>query len=422
MKTKVALIGSKEFQDHVQDTIVPYLNEIELVPYVYTEPREAGQLISAILPCDAILFSGALPYFFAKEACSSMAVPILYLEQDEAALVTSLLSILHHHRIQPHRISIDLMDTSFVDHISSDLHLENPPNHVKDYKGRLPHDFTIEEFTVFHSRLYEEGQTELALTSIHAVYDQLTAMNIPSMRMIDPVATLLRTIEEARLRANHYKRKAATVAAAKLIIDEKDEGALHNLHKLSHLIGGTLQETGDTHPYTIYSNRGSIESFLAHPDFASFFQDSDLFLAGFGYGETAAQAVENAETALSFAKNEGSGNVAFVLNEEKELSGPYPSINMKMQLKNTDPDFYKLAKQLKLSPANISKLITFSKSRPSREFTAPELSDYLAITRRSTERLLKKLVDNGAAKITGKEMTYAQGRPRAVYELTFPIY
>jgi hypothetical protein len=422
MKTKIALIGSRDFIERVQTSIAPDLTSVELVPYIYTNPQEASSLMTQITPCDALLFSGALPYFFSKEACRTLSIPVLYLEQDETALVTSLLYILHHHEIKPERVSIDLMDTSFIDHVVSDLHLQNPPRYVMDYKEHLPHNFNINEFTDFHMRLFKGGKTQLALTSIHAVYDQLNHLNIPCMRMIDPAKSLIRALGEAQSQALLSKRKAGTIAAVRISIEEMD-GSDEHLDQLVHMMEGTLKQNEDDTSYTIYSNRGSIENFIQSTDFPSLFQlESPVVLAGFGYGHTAAQAEENAETALSFAKKVDSKGCAFILNEEKELSGPYPDKNKKQHLKNNDPQMLSLAKQVKLSPSNLSKIIQFYKSRSSREFTAAELSDYMQITRRSTERILKKLVDNGSAKVIGEEMTYAQGRPRAVYELTFPIY
>jgi hypothetical protein len=421
MKTKIALIGSREFIERVQTSIAYDLNSIELVPYIYDEPQEASKHLKEITPCDAVLFSGALPYFFSEQACRTLSVPVLYLEQDETALVTSLLYILHHHQIEPDRVSIDLMDLSFIDHVVSDLHLKNPPQYVMDYKERLPRNFNINEYADFHRQLFQDGKTELALTSIHAVYDRLVELQIPCMRMIDPAKSLIRAIDEAHSQSLLSKQKAATIAAAILSVQEWN-GEHEHLHELASLMKGTLQKNEDDTSFTIYSNRGSIEHFLKSTDFPSLFQLEHRVLAGFGYGHTAAQAEANAQTALSFARKVDSDGCAFILNEEKELSGPYPDKNKKQHLKNDHPEMLSLAKQLKLSPSNLSKIVQFYKSRSSRDFTAAELSDYMQITRRSTERILKKLVDNGSAKIIGEEMTYAQGRPRAVYELTFPIY
>ncbi|UTE76821.1 transcriptional regulator [Rossellomorea sp. KS-H15a] len=416
MKTKIALIGSREFIERVEKSIPYNLNSIELVPYIYDEPQEASKLMKNLTPCDAVLFSGALPYFFSQQECSTLSIPVLYLEQDETALVTSLLYILHHHGIELDRVSIDLMDRSLIDHAQSDLHFKNPPRYVKDYKESLPHNFHINDYTEFHQQLFQDGQTEMALTSIHAVYDQLVELHIPCMRMIDPAKSLIRAIEKAHSQSLLSKRKAATIAAARLSVQDC-EGEHERLHELARLMKGTLQKNEDDASHTIYSNRGSIEHFLESTDF-----HEHSMLAGFGYGHTAAEAETNAEIALSFARKADSNSCAFILNEEKELSGPFPNKSKKQHLKNDTPDMLSLAKQLKLSPANLSKIVQFYKSRSARDFTAAELSDYLQITRRSTERILKKLVDNGSARIIGEEMTYAQGRPRAIYELTFPIY
>ena len=48
-----------------------------------------------------------------------------------------------------------------------------------------------------------------------------------------------------------------------------------------------------------------------------------------------------------------------------------------------------MAKLTSLSPLNISKLINFSNERQSAQFTSQNLSEYLQVTRRTTERIIK---------------------------------
>jgi predicted transcriptional regulator len=55
-------------------------------------------------------------------------------------------------------------------------------------------------------------------------------------------------------------------------------------------------------------------------------------------------------------------------------------------------------------------------------FTSADLAEYLQLTRRSAERMIKKLHDHGYIKVVGEEMIYKQGRPRAIYQLNMPIY
>ena len=91
-------------------------------------------------------------------------------------------------------------------------------------------------------------------------------------------------------------------------------------------------------------------------------------------------------------------------------------------MKTTEPALVEMAEKTKLSPANISKLMQYSLIRQTKQFTANDLALYLDVSRRTAERTLKKLVDYKYATIIGEEMTYRQGRPRALYEFNFPPY
>lgn len=142
---------------------------------------------------------------------------------------------------------------------------------------------------------------------------------------------------------------------------------------------------------------------------------------GFGYGTTVIEAEQNAGIALRFAQNDPFDKCGYILTDDKNLLGPYPKETKLQRLKNDDPKLFDIAKEIKISPGNLSKLIEFSRKRSSSQFTAAELTDYLQITRRSTERIIKKLVDHGSIRVVGEEMTYQQGRPRSIYELHLPF-
>lgn len=107
----------------------------------------------------------------------------------------------------------------------------------------------------------------------------------------------------------------------------------------------------------------------------------------FGYGKTVIEATQNAKDALSYTTD----NTAYLLTDSKELLGPFPNSNRQVELKNSDPLLVQIAKQTTLSPANLSKVVKFSRLRKSTEFTAYDLEVYLQVSRRTTERILKNL-------------------------------
>lgn len=171
MMIKIAVVGSKEFIKNLLP-IAHKLEEIEIDPYIYLHPAESSELLKRLKPCDAIFFSGALPYYMAKEIREQLRIPSTYLQQDETTVASSLLSIIYHQGIQPHKISIDLVDRSFITNVFHDIGIKENPQ-VLDYESMLWSKDEISRIIDFHVDKYQAGEADLALTSIHAVYDEL---------------------------------------------------------------------------------------------------------------------------------------------------------------------------------------------------------------------------------------------------------
>jgi hypothetical protein len=413
VKTKIAVIGSKEFIGEIQ-SVSNQLTDIEIEPYIYLEPDQATEIVKNIKPCDVVFFSGALPYFFAKKERERLPVPSLYLETDELAVSTSLLSIVYNKEIDLGKISIDLIDSSVVHHVLSEIAADVDILQVFDYRNMLEGQFDLGTIARFHQLLWEQGRTEIALTSIHAVFGRLHSLGVPAMRITNPKISVIRALEKAKAQADFNKSKAAQVAIG--YISTEREPA--ELQQFAHAIQASVLQEKENQ-FVFYSTQGQIVPNRLH-DFLEKYPSP--IVIGFGYGRTIKEADQHAKIALRFAENENAEKCGYILTEEKELLGPFPQEQKPHRLKNDHPDFVLIAKHTKLSPANLSKIIEFGKSRSSLQFTTVELSDYLQVTRRSTERIVKKLVENGYVKIIGEEMTYQQGRPRAIYELNMPIY
>ncbi|KAB2445710.1 transcriptional regulator [Bacillus luti] len=420
MIIKIAVVGSKEFMENLLP-IAHKLEEIEIDPYIYLHPAESSEILKRLKPCDVIFFSGALPYYMAKEIREQLRIPSTYLQQDETTVASSLLSIIYHQSIQPHKISIDLVDRSFITNVFHDIGLKEKPQ-VMDYENMLWSKDEINRVIDFHVAKYQSGDSDLALTSIHAVYDELQKIGIPSERMIDPTQSIIHGLKDAKIKAELAKSHSATVGACIISFMEIQESSLEQLNIVSKELRGSFKQV-DEMTFILYTTRGDIESSIKTNMIDSVFMSIEGRIAiGFGYGKTVKEAEQNAKIAQDFAKNNPIDHCFYILTSEKELFGSFPKEQRVQSLKNANPELMKIAKETKLSPANLSKIIQFSQSHPSLKFTAADLSEYLQVTRRSTERLLKKLVDYGYAHICGEEMPYQQGRPRAIYELNLPLF
>ncbi len=153
MMIKIAVVGSKEFME----TLLPIahkIEEIEIDPYIYLHPAESSELLKRLKPCDFIFFSGALPYYMAKEIREQLRIPSTYLQQDETTIASSILSVMYHQGIQPHQISIDLVDRSFIVNVLEDIGIKESPQ-VFDYENMLWSKDEINRVIDFHVAKYQ---------------------------------------------------------------------------------------------------------------------------------------------------------------------------------------------------------------------------------------------------------------------------
>lgn len=415
MATKIAVFGSSEFLRKIVSAS-SQMTDITIDPYIYQHPQEAAELTRKLKPCDVVFFSGALPYYFSKKHFDNLPYPTLILTQDEITIAASLLAITQNRNVPLERISIDLYDASIIRNVLSESEIRIESLQIMDFKQQLLEDcFNLDSIVQFHYNLWEQGITKIALTSVHAVYDRLHSLGVPAIRMADPQVSLIRGLQSAKAQGELIKSKAAQVAVGYLSLQNHQQDQINTL---AHLLNAYVQPLNGT-LFALYSTRGEIDRNRVI-DFLEKWKGP--LLVGFGYGLTLKEADQHAKIALRFAEKELSSKCGYILTEDKELVGPFPYEHKQHSLKNDHPELLNIAKETKLSPGNLSKIIEFSKSRQSLQFTTADLADYLQVTRRSTERIVKKLADNGYVKVVGEEMVYHQGRPRAIYELNMPAY
>ncbi len=415
MKIKIAIIGSTDFCLRTKQ-LVSNRKDIEFNWYRYAEPSEAPRLLQTLKPCDALLFSGSLPYFYSKKLLDNLPIPAVYLQQDETAVAITLLQLSAHNQQNLSRVSIDVREQSNIEHVLNDLgrSVDLPFIHL------LQDDVKITTITSYHQTLFLQGETDIAITSVHAVFEQLQQRNIPACKMIDPESTILRNIELAKQHALLHKSNSAQIAVGivksispRLIVET-------TIAKMASIMqaGWSVQDED----FILYTSTGNFESAIKNREFLSTFQSLDTTAKmSFGCGESIIDATENANIALNLIKK-SDGHSFYMLDANKILHGPFPQSDVAVEMKTTEPALVEMAANTKLSPANISKLMQYSLIRQTKQFTANDLALYLDVSRRTAERTLKKLVDYKYATIIGEEMTYRQGRPRALYELSFHPY
>ncbi|WP_341301420.1 HTH domain-containing protein [Lysinibacillus sp. FSL H8-0500] len=413
MSTKIAIICSKAFMQRII-SIAQNITDIQLEFYLYNHPAEAPALLKQIKPCDALLLGGTLPYLYAQSLLSELPIPWNYLKQDETAISTTLLSLVAKHSLPIHRISIDVMNPKFVENVLTEIEYEGEGPYVQHISITEP----IETILCQHLALWHAKSIDFIITSIHSVFDELQKQQIPAMRMLDTTNTIIQSLEETKSKSLLTKSESVKAVVGLLEIPEDTSVQSTIINHIAKSTFSTYKQTA-SHSFELYTTAGHLQKALEKGNLEKLIQKiNQPFKLAFGYGHSILEATQHAQHALAFTKS----YEIYVLDEHKNLLGPFPNSEGKLSLKTDDPYVLQMAKLTSLSPLNISKIINFSRERQSAQFTAQNLAEYLQVTRRTTERIIKKLVDTGYAKAVGEEMTHQQGRPRTIYELNFATY
>ncbi|PJO44583.1 hypothetical protein [Lysinibacillus xylanilyticus] len=413
MSTKIAVICSKAFMKRI-NSIAQNIENIQIDFYLYNQPTEAPVLLKEMKPCDALLFGGTLPYLHAQSALSELPIPWNYIKQDETAISTTLLSLIANHTVPLNRISIDVMDPAIVENVLTEIEYCGPKPYIQPISITKPTQSILQH----HIVLWEANSVDFVITSIHSVFDELQALQIPAMRMLDATNSIVQCLEETK--SQSLLTKSESVKAVVGLLEAPEDKPI-DYNMLTQITAATHATYKEISPYSfeLYTTAGHLQKALEKENLQNLLQQTDKpFKLAFGYGHSIFEANQNAKNALTFTKP----FEIYILDEHKNLLGPFPKSEVKLALKTDDPYVLQMAKKTGLSPLNISKIIHFSRERQSAQFTSHNLSEYLQVTRRTTERIIKKLVDNGYAKVVGEEMTHQQGRPRTIYELNFAIY
>ncbi|WP_155592539.1 hypothetical protein [Lysinibacillus cavernae] len=413
MSTKIAIICSKAFMKRII-SIAQNIDNIQLEFYLYSHPSEAPTLMKQIKPCDALLFGGTLPYLHAQSLLSDIPIPWNYIKQDETAISTTLLSLVAKQAVSINRISIDVMNPAFVDNVLAEIEYVGQKPYVQHISITEPTENILQS----HIALWNAKSIDFVITSIHSVFDDLQALQIPAMRMLDTSNSIIQCLEETKSKSLLTKSESFKAVVGLLEIPEDSSIESTILSQIVKATFSTYKQIS-THSFELYTTAGHLQHALEKENLEKLIQQIEQpFKLSFGYGHSIMEATQNAQHALSFTKP----FEIYILDEHKNLLGPFPNSEGKLSLKTDDPYVLQMAKLTSLSPLNISKIINFSNERQIAQFTSQNLSEYLQVTRRTTERIIKKLVDNGYAKVVGEEMTHQQGRPRTIYELNFATY
>ncbi|KAA0956949.1 transcriptional regulator [Planococcus sp. ANT_H30] len=430
---RIAVVSSKKFAEEIKK----FENEVptsRVTYYTYDNPLESLAIVKGIRECDVIMFAGPLPYFLSKACTKARNLPSVFIPSDEYTLTHTLLYLLLNRKEGLKGLSIDIHNEHHLHQVAEEMNMDVSDWHVLDSKETITENqVTIDPNAVleFHQNLWESGKTTYAVTNIDYVRDRLQKMGIPSTAIIVPGKAIIDTFQQAIMCGKLSISKnmefsvgiiSVTLSGAELTT-EGEQAALAEqmLTYLARNLESPIQKKSPGQ-FIVYGTIGSMELFLYSERLQKllnhFSEVQQLVIhIGCGAGMTAKEAEENAQTALFYARRKSLEHSVFFMTAEKKIIGPLNELVKTFQVKTEDTETLKVAGKTHLSVATVTKLQEFAKLRHDEGFTTVQLSEYLEIGRRSAERLMKKIIEEGYALQIGEEQPYSKGRPRSVYRM-----
>ena len=428
MKVKIAVFGRGKLIERINE-YTRDRDDIEIVPFIYTNAVEVLDLIEKAFMCDVYLFGGSLPYLYAKEKIERKRLPATQVVFDDYMILTSFYRLKDSNQ-ELNRISVDVLDEQFVDEVVAELTLEDRDIYTHSYGEDPVPD--IGKISHFHKALYEAGKVDYALTSIEEVEQRLAMEGIPTSSMKIPKLNVERAIERAKSIATLNKSKSAQVVAGFVQIKELDNLVAKkgesfvrkSLAKLHHILLEFGQRTSASiianrdNEFTIIGTKGVLDHITNHYRDLPLLQEIARTLGvpvdiGFGLGLTAKQAEDNAKLALENCSTTEESS-SYIVNERREIIGP---LGITKHV-DTSQLYHALIHRARLNNELSYNFIDFINLRNNEPFSANDISNYYQVTKRSAERTIHKLLDGYVIRASGEEKPYLKGRPRKLFKLT----
>lgn len=428
MPIKIAVFGREKIITRLDSCLTKH-DDVEIVPFVYSQAEDVVQLIEQAFMCDIYVFSCTLPYSHVKEKIEKKRLPFVLVSFNEYTILTTLYKLRNVCNQSVNRLSIDIPNSKHVQHVLAELQLGNLD--IFTYEHKPNEKVNIDQLTSYHEKLWNEGKIDFAITSIEEVEQQLDKRNVPSILMEIPAINLEYAIDKAKSIVKFNQSKSAQIVAgyirikhATAIENVKGSKTVNELNdKLSEITMKFAHKTNasvhlsDNNQLILFGTRGVLDHLTNHYRDFPLLQEIEEALQtpvdiGFGLGLTAKQAENHAKLALE-ACEQAERSSCFVVNDRQDTIGP---LGVKKQF-DTSRLYQALIHKAKLNNELSYNFIDFITLRNNEPFSSHDIASFYRVTKRSAERTINKLLSGEVIKVVGKEKPYVKGRPRKLFQI-----
>lgn len=435
---KIGIIGHEQTIENIET----YLDNFETI---YTESivfnnESQKKSVETYLKTeeekfDGFIFTGKIPFMLINQLMISKT-PWIYLEYDLSSFLKTLFHASYHLNYSLEKVSIDSFDINSVKSTYEDLNIAFDINNIKIANFDLHDEHLLDFVTEFHKENYWNHGSKFCITGITEVYNRLTALQIPVVRLQVSKENISKAIQMLQLKTELAKTEMRQIVVVDIIIDPSTDIIEDEYHKLlqhnqvSREIYQFAQETqsaitedGKEH-YMLFCTKNTIELATDNYNYFPLIDQvhrttNSTLSVGIGYGITVREAKLAAEKARRKARSSG-GNQSYVV-KYNEVLGPINSTNPKVKRKPSLSNYQQIARKSGISVDNIFKIHNAVLMLGKSTYSSREIAEQSGVSLRNMNRLIEKLEKAGYVEFYGKKILGQSGRPSRIIKIKFSL-
>lgn len=426
---KIAIIGAPDSVKKVYSILSSAYSEIN---FVTRSTEKIDDMINFIQDIeenvDGFYLTGIGIYSASNEK-TNIKKPVVYTKRGITGIVKSFWDFQKDNCgtsiLKNMKIGIDVVDEKDFLETLEEFNIKIKSYYLQKYDYQKTEAEYLEEYL----KKIKSGEINCVFTAFGYIYSALKEKNIPVYRVQATNSEIKKEFKNLldRIKMSKAENSKISVEIIKILKSERISNNIlsdklqfeKELLAYSQMVDGNIQTLGNDE-YLILSNKGLLnapENINTILSIIKNYSSKGLIISiGIGEGNTMFLSEKNARIALKISM--GNGNNSIFFSDGSEVKGPLMEKREILYKNSSDKKILEVSKNTGVSALYLEKIKSVIKKQDKNSFTSVELAEFLNISERSTNRIIKKIIESGYASVEYKN-SFGAGRPRRKTQFNF---
>lgn len=426
---KIAIIGAPDSVKKVYSILSSAYSEIN---FVTRSTEKIDDMINFIQDIeenvDGFYLTGIGIYSASNEK-TNIKKPVVYTKRGITGIVKSFWDFQKDNCgtsiLKNMKIGIDVVDEKDFLETLEEFNIKIKSYYLQKYDYQKTEAEYLEEYL----KKIKSGEINCVFTAFGYIYSALKEKNIPVYRVQATNSEIKKEFKNLldRIKMSKAENSKISVEIIKILKSERISNNIlsdklqfeKELLAYSQMVDGNIQTLGNDE-YLILSNKGLLnapENINTILSIIKNYSSKGLIISiGIGEGNTMFLSEKNARIALKISM--GNGNNSIFFSDGSEVKGPLMEKREILYKNSSDKKILEVSKNTGVSALYLEKIKSVIKKQDKNSFTSVELAEFLNISERSTNRIIKKIIEAGYASVE-YENSFGAGRPRRKTQFNF---